>query len=223
MNIFVKRTISGAVFVAIMLAGLLINQWLFGILLTLMAVGMFYEYLRLPEASSTHRVVGIIYILLGLVSLNALAFLSGTWSGITVLCIFIMIWGTDVGAYCIGSTLGKKFNSRKMAPEISPNKTWAGFWGGLVCCVAAAVILSVTGLLELPLVAAVILAIQVHVCGVFGDLIESMWKRRVGIKDSGTIIPGHGGLLDRFDSTLFAAYAAWTFYMVYDLLTGSFA
>ena len=106
MNIFVKRTISGAVFVAIMLAGLLINQWLFGILLTLMAVGMFYEYLRLPEASSTHRVVGIIYILLGLVSLNALAFLSGTWSGITVLCIFIMIWGTDVGAYCIGSTLG---------------------------------------------------------------------------------------------------------------------
>ena len=223
MNVFVKRTISGAVFVAIMLAGLLINQWLFGILLTLMAVGMFYEYLRLPETSSTHRVVGIIYILLGLVALNALAFLSGTWSGIPVLCVFIMIWGTDVGAYCIGSTLGKRFCSRKMAPTISPNKTWAGFWGGLVCCVAAAVIMSITGLLELPLVAAVILAIQVHVCGVFGDLIESMWKRRVGIKDSGAIIPGHGGLLDRFDSTLFAAYGAWTFYMVYALLTGNFA
>ncbi len=221
MSNLLKRTISGTVFLAVMLAGLLINQWLFGVLLTLIAIGMFYEYLRIPESSRTHRIIGIIYILLGLVSLNALAFLKGTWSGIPLLCVFIMIWGTDVGAYCIGSTLGKKMGSKKLAPEISPNKTWAGFWGGLVCCVAAAVIMSLTGLLELPLIAAVILAILVNICGVFGDLIESMWKRRVGIKDSGTIIPGHGGILDRFDSTLFASYAAWTFYMVYALITGS--
>ena len=223
MNVFVKRTISSAVFVAIMLAGLLINQWLFGILLTLTAVGMFYEYLRIPEKSRTHRIVGIIYILLGLVALNALAFLKGTWSGIPVLCVLIMIWGTDVGGYCIGSTIGKKINSRKLAPEISPNKTWAGFWGGLVCCVAAAVIMSITGFLELPIIAAIVLGIMVHFFGVTGDLIESMWKRRVGIKDSGTIIPGHGGLLDRFDSTLLASYAAWTFYMVYGLITEGFA
>ena len=66
---------------AIMLAGLLINQWLFGILMTLMAAGMFYEYLRVPEKSRIHRITGIIYILIGMVSLNALAFLDGTWSG----------------------------------------------------------------------------------------------------------------------------------------------
>ena len=208
---------------AIMLAGLLINQWLFGILMTLMAAGMFYEYLRVPEKSRIHRITGIIYILIGMVSLNALAFLDGTWSGIPVLCVFIMIWGTDVGGYCIGSSIGKKINSRKLAPEISPNKTWAGFWGGLVCCVTAAVIMSITGLLELPLIAAIVLGILVHFFGVAGDLTESMWKRRAGIKDSGTIIPGHGGLLDRFDSTLLAAYAAWCFYMVYSLATGGLA
>ena len=206
---------------AIMLAGLLINQQLFGILITAMAVGMFYEYLRIPEKSRTHRIIGIIYILIGLVALNALAFLNGTWSGIPVLCILIMIWGTDVGGYCIGSILGK--NSRKLAPEISPNKTWAGFWGGLACCVAAAVILCLTGLLELPLIVAIVLGVLVHFSGVTGDLIESMWKRRVGIKDSGIIIPGHGGLLDRFDSTLLASYAAWMFFLIYKLATGGLA
>ena len=223
MNIFVKRTLSGAVFVAIMLAGLLINKWLFGILVSFMAAGMLYEYLRVPEQSSTHRITGVIYILIGMVALNALAFLDGEWSGITVLCIFIMIWGTDVGGYCIGSSLGKMINSRKLAPEISPNKTWAGFWGGLVCCVAAAVILCLTGLLELPLIAAIILGVLIHFSGVTGDLIESMWKRRVGIKDSGSIIPGHGGLLDRFDSTMLAAYAAWMFFLVYKIATGGLA
>ena len=123
MSNLLKRTISGTVFLAVMLAGLLINQWLFGILLTLIAVGMFYEYLRIPEKSRTHRIVGIIYILLGLVALNALAFLKGTWSGIPVLCVLIMIWGTDVGGYCIGSTIGKKdelmlsFDVHIMAPD----------------------------------------------------------------------------------------------------------
>ncbi|MBR5924042.1 MAG: phosphatidate cytidylyltransferase [Bacteroidales bacterium] len=221
MNIFVKRTLSGAVFVAIMLAGLLINKWLFGILVSLMAAGMLYEYLRVPEKSSKHKIIGVIYILLGMVALNALAFLDGEWSGIPVLCVLIMIWGTDVGGYCIGSSLGK--NSRKLAPEISPHKTWAGFWGGLVCCVAAAVILCLTGLLELPLIVAIVLGVLVHFSGVTGDLIESMWKRRVGIKDSGTIIPGHGGLLDRFDSTLLASYAAWMFFLIYKLVTGELA
>ena len=132
-----------------------------------------------------------------------------------------MIWGTDVGGYCIGSSLGKKMGSGKLAPEISPNKTWAGFWGGLVCCVAAAVILSVTGLLELSVLLAVILGIIVHFSAVAGDLIESMWKRRAGIKDSGTIIPGHGGLLDRFDSTILAADAAWVFFLIYKIASGA--
>ena len=221
MNIFVKRTLSGAVFVAIMLAGLLINKWLFGLLVSLMAAGMLYEYLRVPEQSGTHKFIGVIYILIGLVALNALAFLDGNWSGIPVLCIFIMIWGTDVGGYCIGSSLGKKFCSGKIAPGISPNKTWAGFWGGLVCCVAAAVILSITGLLGLSVILAVILGIVVHFSAVTGDLIESMWKRRVGIKDSGTIIPGHGGLLDRFDSTILAADAAWVFFLIYKIASGA--
>ena len=208
---------------AIMLAGLLINKWLFGILVSLMAVGMMYEYLRVPEQSRTHKFIGVIYILIGLVALNALAFLDGTWSGIPVLCVLIMIWGTDVGGYCIGSSLGKKIGSGKMAPEISPNKTWAGFWGGLVCCVAAAVIMSITGLMELSVLLAVILGIIVHFSAVTGDLIESMWKRRVGIKDSGTIIPGHGGLLDRFDSTILAADAAWVFFLIYKLASGALA
>ncbi len=213
MKSVVVRTISGTVFVAVMLLCLLTSSRLFGLLIAFMAFGMCYEYLTMPSKAglklgTTQHIIyslsGVLYILCGLAFMIVLAFRGGEFSGLLPLSFFLMIWASDVGAYCVGSTLGQAFHSRKMAPKISPNKTWAGFIGGMVFCLAAAALLQATGLLEMSLITSLVLGVVVHCTGVAGDLLESLWKRRFGVKDSGNLIPGHGGLLDRFDSSLLA-------------------
>mgnify|MGYP002513203285 CR=1 FL=1 len=99
--------------------------------------------------------------------------------------------------------MGQKYG-KKLFPSISPKKSWIGFWGGLFTAVGIAVGLKYYGLLPFDLVHCIAMAILLNVTGVYGDLIESQWKRHYEVKDSGTIIPGHGGLLDRFDSALIA-------------------
>ena len=141
---------------------------------------------------------------------------AGQFNGRPMLAFFIIIWASDVGAYCIGMFLGKY--SKKLFPSVSPKKTWAGFWGGLVFAVLAGLILVWTGLWTYPWYHAVILSIIMHVAGVFGDLFESQWKRVCDIKDSGNIIPGHGGMMDRFDSALFAIPAGVIYLVIIGLL-----
>ena len=102
-----------------------------------------------------------------------------------------------------GITLGQKYG-KKLFPSISPKKSWIGFWGGLFAAVAVAVILHYAGLFKFDLIHCIIMSLLLSVTGVYGDLIESQWKRHYEVKDSGNIIPGHGGLLDRFDSALIA-------------------
>ena len=116
--------------------------------------------------------------------------------------IVILIWASDVGAYTFGMLLGR--NGKKLFPSISPKKSWAGFWGGMVMAVAAVLILQATPLLPIPWYLAVPMAVLMHIAGVWGDLFESQWKRVCEVKDSGSIIPGHGGMMDRFDSAIFA-------------------
>lgn len=145
----------------------------------------------------------LLYIAVPMALSNLLAFQNGTFSGLLLLCFFIIICGSDVGAYCLGTLFGQKFGG-KIAPEISPKKSWVGFWGGLFFATLSALVLYWTGLLQIPILHCIILASLMHAAGVAGDLFESMWKRCCGVKDSGTIIPGHGGMLDRLDSTLFA-------------------
>lgn len=133
----------------------------------------------------------------------------GEYSGWLLICFFIIIWCSDIGAYIFGITLGQKFG-RKLFPSISPKKSWIGFWGGLLLAVAASVVMYFTGLWqyagleEFTLFHAIVLGVLMDVAGVYGDLFESQWKRHYEVKDSGSIIPGHGGLLDRLDSTIFA-------------------
>jgi phosphatidate cytidylyltransferase len=115
----------------------------------------------------------------------------------------VIIWGSDVGAYLFGITLGQKYG-KKLFPSISPKKSWIGFWGGLFMAVALAVGLHYLGLLPFELRHCIVMSVLLDVTGVYGDLIESQWKRHYEVKDSGNIIPGHGGLLDRFDSALIA-------------------
>ena len=128
---------------------------------------------------------------------------AGEFNGKMLLCFFAIIWGTDVGAYMFGITLGQKYG-KKLFPSISPKKSWIGFWGGIFTSVLVAVILHYVGLFSFDILHCIIMAVLLCITGVYGDLIESQWKRHYEVKDSGNLIPGHGGLLDRFDSALIA-------------------
>ncbi len=126
---------------------------------------------------------------------------EGEFNGILLLSFFCIIWGSDVGAYIFGMALGQKYG-KKLFPSISPKKSWIGFWGGMFTAMLVAATMHYTGMMSFDLVHCLALAVLLDVMGVYGDLIESQWKRHYDIKDSGNAIPGHGGLLDRFDSAL---------------------
>lgn len=123
-----------------------------------------------------------------------------------VLAIFIFLWCSDTGAYCCGSLLGK----HKLFPRVSPGKTWEGSVGGGIVTVAASQIVACYAPVLTPWQWAGF-ALVVVVFGTWGDLVESLLKRYLGIKDSGHILPGHGGMLDRFDSSLIAIPACFVY------------
>lgn len=257
------RTISGAVFVALVVGSFFVPSYFqFGLFL-FFAVMATYEYLRIVETDGVrvHKILGVLitallveggyfqqcmelgWLLVVLMMLSipvfelfrkeekpfnniAHNFLPVLWIGIpfalagvtnvmlfqkeALLALFILLWTSDTFAYCGGSLFGK----HKMFERISPKKTWEGFAiGGLFTCGAA------VGLSFVPyfhnallyeasttfnVLAWVGFGLLVFVTGTLGDLIESMFKRSYGVKDSGNIMPGHGGMLDRFDSFLFA-------------------
>lgn len=118
-------------------------------------------------------------------------------------------WAADTGAYFAG----RKFGSRKLYPSVSPNKTWEGLYGGIAGAVLWVVLLQWTLLPSLSWLDVLVLAPAASVAGVLGDLCESLLKRAFGVKDSGTILPGHGGLLDRIDSVLFVAPVVWAWHV----------
>lgn len=155
-----------------------------------------------------------LYIALPFASLNTLCFIS-TPAGVTyyfwyALSLFIFLWASDTGAYLFGSWLGK----HHLFPRISPKKSWEGSIGGGITAIAASQVIAyfipfaetLTPLTSHLLWAG--LALLTVIIGTWGDLVESLLKRRLGIKDSGNILPGHGGMLDRFDSSLLAIPAA---------------
>ncbi|MCM1094490.1 MAG: phosphatidate cytidylyltransferase [Bacteroides sp.] len=123
------------------------------------------------------------------------------YSPAIVLSMFIFIWLNDTGAFVVGSLLGK----HRLFPRLSPKKSWEGFWGGLAICVIAAIIIEsllpdfFTGM---NMIQAIVFSLIAVVFSTWGDLTESMFKRNFDMKDSGHLIPGHGGILDRIDSLL---------------------
>lgn len=118
-----------------------------------------------------------------------------------VLFTFIMIWVNDTGAYLTGMTFGR----HKMCERLSPKKTWEGFWGGFVFCVAIGIVMGLWFTPAGNVLSWAIYAAAVSIVGTYGDLFESLIKRTLGVKDSGHLIPGHGGILDRIDSILAVA------------------
>ena len=129
---------------------------------------------------------------------------GGIWGGVLVLVIFASIWFNDAGAYLVGSKIGK----HKLAPRTSPNKSWEGFIAGLVVSMAFwCILLAIPGV-DIALWECLVFGLVCGLTSVLGDLCESRIKRSVGFKDSGTIMPGHGGLFDRCDSLMPTAVAA---------------
>ena len=192
MNELVVRTLTGLILIAAALLAAVHGGNLLAVFVAVIATLMFYEWTRIVRGwGAAWYMSGFFYALLPALALlwirerdaHGLALLI--WS-------FIVTWSTDIGAYFAG----RRFGKRKLAPTISPNKTVEGLYGGI----AAATILGgafalATGL-GLPLLA---LAPVLAVAAQGGDLFESGMKRRAGVKDSGTLLPGHGGALDRLD------------------------
>lgn len=131
------------------------------------------------------------------------------------LLVFMMLWLNDSGAYIVGSLIGR----HKLCPSISPNKTWEGFFGGIVITIIGSFLLfklcsSFFGMEQYGLGMWMILAVSTCIFGTIGDLLESKIKRCYGVKDSGHWIPGHGGILDRIDSFLIAFPAAFILLLI---------
>lgn len=266
MSNFLQRTISGAIFISIVIASILIHSYTFLIVFTLLcgwAVAEFQQLTNLQKgvkvniwlgagggallflsshlyASSevfnypwlyaayiayviiaflwelfrkaenpvnnwAYFILGQVYVALPFSLLNFILFAVG-YQPVLLLSVFIIIWVNDTVAYLFGVTLGK----HRLFARISPKKSWEGFIGGALGTLATGYIFSLL-IPEVSLLHWLILAEIIIVFGTLGDLMESLLKRTLSVKDSGNAIPGHGGLLDRFDSMLLAAPAVFIY------------
>ncbi len=275
---FQTRTLTAIVFAAVMLTGLLWNQWSFLILFSIIHFGCWWEYFNLLEKiykATYHQftkvgfmligyaiilcfcgrayeigsyhlkenfsfpvsLAGFVMLALGIfqstkINLKAfgvaalgLLYISLSWGlmiwlrqygiipvGVSVLdfgmiipaAIIFSIWINDTMAYIVGSLIGKTPLSK-----ISPKKTWEGTIGGMILAIVAMCIIAWS--INASIFETMIIAAIASIAGTFGDLLESKLKRMAGVKDSGSIMPGHGGFLDRFDSLLLAIPAAWLY------------
>lgn len=170
------------------------------------------------HATISHVYSGLICIGLPISMLPLITLRTGTHDGWLLLGILVVVWLSDVGAYFLGTALGQRPGAWKLAPAISPKKSWWGFAGAVLCGMLIAVALHYAGIFAFPLVHCVVLGAITSGCAVLGDLVESMYKRAFGFKDSGTIMPGHGGLYDRIDSAIVAIPAAVVYLEIFGLL-----
>ena len=146
----------------------------------------------------------LLYILPMLLALLRLSIVQEAFSWRLTLGLFVIIWCCDIGAYCVGMLFGQRPGSRKLFPALSPKKSWIGVAGGTAFAFLAGwAVWAIWGAAVLPLRHWMALSLIVSLFGVLGDLFESLIKRHAGVKDAGRLIPGHGGLLDRFDDALF--------------------
>lgn len=267
-NNFIQRTITGALFVIILVGCILYSPYSFGFLFTVIGALSVHEFAHLvnqnggvsinktittlgggylflavmgfcigiadariflpyillllylmitelylkkenPIGNWAYSMLSQLYIALPFALLNVLAYHdtpeegSITYNPILPLSIFVFIWLSDTGAYCVGSLIGK----HRLFERISPKKSWEGSIGGGIFSILASLVFA-HYFPFMPMVQWIGLAVVVVLFGTWGDLTESLMKRQLGIKDSGNILPGHGGLLDRFDSALMAIPAA---------------
>ena len=216
---FKTRSLTAVLFAIVMLAGLLWNKWSFIVLFTIIHFGCWYEFIKLlkkidPINYRTKSFLGLIYITLPIALLIILRTGSSNTQPDSILkvipCgIIFSIWINDTMAYIVGSFIGKNPLSK-----ISPKKTWEGTIGGIILCV---VVSSLIGYFTdyYTLMDWIVISLCAAVFGTLGDLLESKLKRMAAVKDSGTLMPGHGGFLDRFDSLLIAIPFVFAYYFLF--------
>ena len=168
-----------------------------------------YSHSDEPFANIAFMILGLFYIGIPFALVDFIAFEGTNFYYRVVFGLLLLTWVNDTGAYLIGSQIGKT----PLFPRISPNKTWEGSLGGAVITILFGYLLHLV-FMEIGLVEWLGLAVIVAIFGGLGDLVESMLKRSVGVKDSGNLLPGHGGLLDRFDAFIFVVPFA-TAYLLY--------
>lgn len=186
-------------------------------LMIYLLVSELYKKQKNPTNNWAYGMMSQIYIALPFSLLNVLAYHgdAGNYSPVLPLSIFIFTWVNDTGAYCTGMLFGK----HRLFERISPKKSWEGSIGGAVFSMIAAVVLAHF----FPFMSVgewIGMGLTIVIFGTWGDLTESLLKRTLHIKDSGNILPGHGGILDRFDSTLMAVPAAVIYLYVISLIQG---
>ena len=265
-----KRTITGIVFVAILLSAIIIHPGTFFILFLLLTFLGLYEFYKMAEKTEVHvqkkagiligllvysslssyylfdfvqlkhlslclilpfllfitelyrrstmpifnigvSLMGIVYVAIPFALLSYLVVfdksaMTGIYNPNILLGYLFLIWTSDTCAYLAGRSFGK----RKLFNRISPKKTWEGAAGGFILSLILAYVLSIY-FTSLTVQNWLIIAAIVVITGIFGDLTESMFKRSVGIKDSGVLLPGHGGILDRFDAVFISAPCIWVY------------
>lgn len=188
------------------------------LILVLIPVSCIFRENNYDHGNLAFIYAGLLYIALPVILLPKIMMDGEVFDGWMLLSFFIIIWLSDVGAYFLGTAFGQKPDSKKLAPKISPKKSWWGFWSAVVFGIATSVGLHFLTWLPFSLVHCMILGLIISVGGVCGDLVESMWKRHFGVKDSGNCIPGHGGMLDRFDSALVAIPLACIYLSLFGLI-----
>lgn len=162
-----------------------------------------------PFSNVAFIILGMVYIGIPFALLDFIAFDENKFYTDTILGLLILTWSNDTAAYVVGSQIGKT----KLFPSISPKKTWEGSIGGVAFTILIAILLSFF-FVDYTMTQWIVLAIIVVIFGSIGDLVESMLKRSYSVKDSGSLLPGHGGFLDRFDAFIFlipfaSAYLLW--------------
>ena len=192
MSDLLVRTLSGAAMIAIALAATVLGEYYFATMVAALATVMFYEWSRIVRGwGAGWQVAGFFYALLPALALLWVRERADDGLAL-VLWTFLVTWATDIGAYLVGRSWGR----RKLAPTISPKKTVEGLYGGIAAAALVAGAWVLFARLDMVLL---LLAPLFALAAQAGDLFESGMKRRAGVKDSGDWLPGHGGFLDRLD------------------------
>jgi phosphatidate cytidylyltransferase len=214
----ITRILSALVMSPIAIAAIWMGSPYFEVLIVIGGAVAVLEWYRLMSdegirgANVIWLLAGLLYIILPCVILIWLR--NQEPQGLQfVIWFFAVIWATDIGAYFSGKSIG----GPKFAPSISPNKTWSGFFGGMVMAIIISLVLADFANPKSGVFIIISASILLSVSGQLGDLLESWVKRKLGVKDSGTLIPGHGGILDRIDAILLGAPVAGIIAIVFQI------
>ncbi len=174
--------------------------------ITLIFIAELYRKKQEPFTNIAYTLLGIVYTVIPFAILTKIATITGTYNRGLIIGYFFLLWSSDSFAYVFGSWLGKN----KLFERISPKKSWEGFIGAMLSAGTVAYFIHTLNP-EISQLNWIVIALIIVATGTLGDLVESLLKRSLNVKDSGTILPGHGGMLDRFDGLLISVPFVWLY------------